>query len=137
MGDILDVFVHGRRAPGNAERLVVVTFDPSLFMVGDPQPLTVCICSKGKFLRSSGWWRSKCRLGFPCAASEPLTLYAGQPDPDDASHFTIRYSAGRRSGIIDGWLIDGGNDVKMIAHDAAPAPPGLKTLDADDADGRR
>ena len=37
-----------------------------------------------------------------------VRFFAGQPDPDDASHFTIRYQADGREGIIDGWMKDDG-----------------------------
>ena len=37
-----------------------------------------------------------------------LRFFAGQPDPDDASHFTIRYQADGREGVIDGWMQDDG-----------------------------
>jgi hypothetical protein len=33
-----------------------------------------------------------------------LRFYAGQPDPVDDSHFTIRYAVNGQEGIIDGWL---------------------------------
>jgi hypothetical protein len=35
-------------------------------------------------------------------------FYAGQPDPADASHFTIVYVRDGRPGVIDGWLRDAG-----------------------------
>jgi hypothetical protein len=35
-----------------------------------------------------------------------FTLYAGQADPNDASHFTFRYVAKDGTGTIDGWLLD-------------------------------
>lgn len=35
---------------------------------------------------------------------EPFTVYAGQPDPADSSHFTIGYTAGGKTGTIDGRL---------------------------------
>ena len=35
---------------------------------------------------------------------ELLMIYAGIVDRKDPSHFTIRYTAGKTSGIIDGWL---------------------------------
>lgn len=35
-----------------------------------------------------------------------LRLYAGQPDPDNPSHFTIRYTLDDQENIIDGWLKD-------------------------------
>jgi hypothetical protein len=39
-------------------------------------------------------------------AKSPLYLrcYAGQADPNDPSHFTIDYTLGPQSGVIDGYL---------------------------------
>lgn len=44
--------------------------------------------------------------GIPRAplSSDPLRLYAGQTDPNDASHFTIAYDRAGRPGVIDAWL---------------------------------
>jgi hypothetical protein len=36
----------------------------------------------------------------------PLRLYAGQADPADESHFTVRYRVGDVTGTIHGWLED-------------------------------
>ena len=38
-----------------------------------------------------------------------LRLFAGQPDANDASHFTIDYALGDQKGVIDGWLKDDGS----------------------------
>lgn len=46
----------------------------------------------------------------------PLTLFAGQPDPQDQSHFTIAYTAGSTRGTIDGWLAND-DSVKVQPHD--------------------
>lgn len=35
---------------------------------------------------------------------DQLRVFAGQPDPADASHFTIPYDLDGRPGILDGWL---------------------------------
>ena len=37
-----------------------------------------------------------------------LRFYAGQPDPNDASHFTLPYRLDGREGVIDGWIKDTG-----------------------------
>lgn len=37
-----------------------------------------------------------------------VRFWAGQPDPADASHFTIPYDVDGRAGVIDGWLRDDG-----------------------------
>jgi hypothetical protein len=36
----------------------------------------------------------------------PLTVFAGQPDPVDPTHFTVAYDIGGQGGIIDGWVLD-------------------------------
>jgi hypothetical protein len=43
------------------------------------------------------------------ATEGPLRLFAGQPDANDASHFTIEYMLGDQRGVIDGWLKDDGS----------------------------
>ena len=35
-----------------------------------------------------------------------LLWHAGQPDPADASHFTIGYEINRKPYLVDGWLRD-------------------------------
>lgn len=51
--------------------------------------------------------------------------YAGQPDQDDPSHFTIQFELDGRAGTIDGFLTDDGRHVRMqsrptggFAHDS-------------------
>jgi hypothetical protein len=41
-----------------------------------------------------------------------LRFLAGQPDPNDPSHFTIPYQLDGRDGVIDGWVKDGGIDLR-------------------------
>ena len=53
--------------------------------------------------------RPKCytsggNLGHWPARTVPVTFFAGQPDPKDASRFTIPYQIGDQSGVIDGVL---------------------------------
>lgn len=50
--------------------------------------------------------------------SVPATLYFGQPDPADASHFTIDFTAEDRRGTIDGWLQDD-DTVRLKLRDPA------------------
>ncbi len=47
---------------------------------------------------------------YAAAGPPPLRLFAGQPDPDDPTHFTITWELpgepdGR--GILDGWVREG------------------------------
>jgi hypothetical protein len=51
-----------------------------------------------------------------------LRIFAGQPDPADDAHLTIRYEVNGMPGLIEGWLRDdsyGGVQLKITP----PAPP--------------
>ena len=57
-----------------------------------------------------------------------VRMYAGQSDPGDAAHFTIRYEmdnevGGRGAGTIDGRLSDDGSHVTMTVRDGPARPP--------------
>ena len=98
-----ELFVHGRCVRGGPERLVGVTFDASTFLAGNPTPLWVWVYSSPRPMLQGCSCRGDVRgLGFSCSASEPLRFFAGQPDPLDSSHFTVRYAVGKRHGVIDG-----------------------------------
>lgn len=47
------------------------------------------------------------------ADTQNLRFYAGQPDPADAAHFTIKYDLRKGSGIIDGRLNEDGQTVSL------------------------
>lgn len=47
----------------------------------------------------------------------PLRMYAGQPDPNDSRHFTIRYETDGVEGFLDGW-----EGVRAIGADGVPIP---------------
>lgn len=49
-------------------------------------------------------------------AADRLTIYAGQIDPADASHFTIDYDLNGVRHTLDGWLVDA-TEVKIEARD--------------------
>jgi hypothetical protein len=49
-------------------------------------------------------------------------VFVGQPDPKDASHFTIRYEVGAEQGIIDGWLGDD-DAIRLQARGPWAVPP--------------
>ena len=112
------VFCHQRTSATGVRRLVVVRRDGSFgyqfiheFVVtildpaplpwtGDAQPVGVEATSLGAFAH---WIR----------LPPPVRYYAGQPDPADASRFTIRYVADGREGLVEGKLSDAGNTVQF------------------------
>jgi hypothetical protein len=62
------------------------------------------------------------RSNAPWAANPPqLRIYAGQPDPNDASHFTIRYQAWGQTDVMDGYLVN--NDTVTLKPRNPPSGP--------------
>jgi hypothetical protein len=67
-------------------------------------------------------WRSSKRLGtcqvmsIGLRGNDVMTLYAGQPDALDSSHFVIRALVNDKEHWIDGWLKSDGT-VRMTARD--------------------
>lgn len=49
-------------------------------------------------------------------AADRLTIFAGQPDPSDASHFTIDYDLNGVRHTLDGWVVDA-NEIKIESRD--------------------
>jgi hypothetical protein len=93
------VFIHQRQMPGNPKRIVGVT---CLARLGSRITFKVAVMECGsirqrpRLLKLEDLWISM--------DGANVTIFGGQPDPDDGRHFTIRYECGGRPGIIDGWL---------------------------------
>jgi hypothetical protein len=113
------LFLHARQAKGGPERLVHVGVNQifSLRAVGEGKlspgkaeeqhvldwqvirPGT--LFSPAANVASGSWGNNTLEINMP----KPLRLYAGQPDPADASHFTINaVTANGGTLIIDGYL---------------------------------
>jgi hypothetical protein len=54
------------------------------------------------FAASGSWHDALFRRDLP----KPLTIFAGQSDPMDDSHFTMRFHLPQGEGKIDGWLLN-------------------------------
>jgi hypothetical protein len=64
---------------------------------------------------------------IPLIPIRPLRFYAGQVDPADASHFTIRYELDGRTGDVDGRLTDTGDDLILRIVSGPATKPSLWT----------
>ena len=101
------VFLHARGPSDGEERLVSLGISDVTF--------------NGEYPRRSGFWNcavyvpswqgaSKLTVGGPCQfppmffRGQTLRIFAGQPDPVDESHFTIRFERDGVEGFIDGYL---------------------------------
>lgn len=121
-------FLHERRTPSGRVILVnvVICITPRL---GGCQLLAAgeCMTPASSQPGSFGVPLMLGTTGLDVQTSSPvsrLRVYAGQPDPNDPTHFTIEYEWNEGSaspwkrGTIDGWARDSG-DVKLQVRDGA------------------
>jgi len=108
-------FLHERQSPAGHRRLVTVTAGGSLTHLynGPPRPILLW---EGNYevLIPSGLTTSDCEIakydefnvGRTLWHAPQLRVYAGQPDPNDPAHFTIRYQMWGQEDVLDGRLND-------------------------------
>jgi hypothetical protein len=102
------VFLHGMRHKDGAARLVAI--EPVRVGESHPGDTHAGLWFDYHVIAPGGAW-SRPRLlrndvwHYP-GEWQPMKLYAAQIDPQDASHFTVRFELERRgvSGVVDGWL---------------------------------
>jgi hypothetical protein len=122
------IFLHERTSPVGRRRLVCVTYAPEArfftpsFISGE----NVCASA----ITPASWRNPLSLKTFDIAfdvrgtqsISRPLVrIYAGQPDPTDAAHFTIHYQMWGKDDVLDGLLLDD-DSVALVAR-ATPRPP--------------
>jgi hypothetical protein len=117
------IFLHRRRTPTERhERLVLV----EIVKINNTTELN------GTSIKPATLFSGARSVGvkfhaMPRGPSYPLPdyprLYAGQIDPADESHFTIKYEYSDRSGTIDGWLKDDDTVVLEPRDEDALAKP--------------
>ncbi len=102
------LFLHERRSPAGHTRIVGVrcylTYLSSASVIQSLEPIVVepiswFSLSSRPVIHAGGY-----PGGYPVDAI--VRVYAGQPDPTDASHFTIGNTVDGRPGLVDGWLTD-------------------------------
>jgi hypothetical protein len=113
------VFLHSRRKPTGGEvRLVVV----DIVKINDATQLNATSIKPATLVSNARSVAVKFHA-MPPGPSYPRfdypRLYAGQVDPADDSHFTIKYEYSDRSGTIDGWLRDDDSVVLEPRDEAA------------------
>lgn len=109
------LFLHERTTPGGVRHLVVVECLPrGRWFDGVINWLDPWAVKPVGWLREPPTWRhntSGGMYGRPFPPPDTVRFFAGQPDPADASHFTIRVESqgpsGPVRGTIHGWLLDG------------------------------
>jgi hypothetical protein len=107
------IFLHERISPAGHRRLVCVTYGPSgdtftsQFVHSlncDTFTVTPGTWSQPPIYPPQGWMYDVL-TGWP--RKPPLVrIFAGQPDPNDPAHFTIRYRIWGQEDVLDGHLLD-------------------------------
>src|SRR5205085_6166160 len=106
------VFLHYLRSPGGHDRLVAVLFRP---LPPEPRPDGAAAVSFSAVIEPAvplGPRRQRATadhvgvLDAQLDVGDHFTLYSGQADPVDPSHFTIQYTTEGTPGTIDGYLHD-------------------------------
>jgi hypothetical protein len=120
------LFLHERTSRSGNRRLVAVDASSSaLYGVG---PVTVILMPRvvrpGSVLEEPTQVVHT-RTGF-MFAPEGRRAYAGQPDPNDPSHFTIRFAGASNARVVDGWL--GDDDHVVIEPRSAADSPTTRPL---------
>jgi hypothetical protein len=98
------LFLHERNTPGAAPRLIGV--DVAGWSRGGPVVLfarvrSIAPAAPLRLPQQETLEHPSVRLAN---AEGPVTIFAGQLDAADGSHFTIGYTVGRQAGTIDGYL---------------------------------
>jgi hypothetical protein len=103
-------FLHERTSPQGERLLVAVDVNIIALTPTNVAALAARIIRPGSVFRGPRAGRSATlgdgsQLRFD-PTNDRLTIFAGQPDPTDASHFTIDYDQNGVRHTLDGWLID-------------------------------
>jgi hypothetical protein len=136
----IDIFLHERTSRGiggGKSRLVEVRFylqydDPRTFQdlltirrVSEMGPTTSRPRNVAAFSRFSPHFSYRPRvIEDPRDPPPNLRIYAGQPDPNDPSHFTFDYEQWGQRDTVDGWLeADDSVTLKPRPPPTPPTPP--------------
>jgi len=115
------LFLHERLSPSGHRRLVVVmAFSDDCFTADVIKPVDWFASPPRWRYVPEAWivnhsfvqlidfqtWAGVRSGPLPRPPEEITRIFFGQPDPENASHFTIRYKVRDQEGLIDGWLCD-------------------------------
>jgi hypothetical protein len=134
------LFLHELRNKSGHRRLVVVQRTPT--EVGPfayPFGLEVALYEPATFRAPARYAGTSPPVTFidhlsgiiPLIPIRPLRFYAGQVDPADAGHFTIRYELEGQAGVVDGRLNDTGDDLIVRIVSGPATRPSLWTTFAE------
>ena len=111
------VFLHERRSQAGARRLVALDLAEANSCVGGGLRMVSRV-----FVPASAFSSPREIIDWVGWNEAPVmpnaTFFAGQPDPEDSSHFVIRYAMAGKEHVMDGWLTD--DDKVLLEHRGPP-----------------
>lgn len=121
------LFLHGRTTPNGMRCIVLLELSGYACLIempgrrGRDLGIFYTVIEPGTALRRPlrrqvGWYCLRERPGGPQPSQKRFRFFAGQPDAEDASHFTVQYEHGGHPGMIDGYLQDDGS-VRLAVRD--------------------
>lgn len=123
------LFMHEMKTPEGEARLVTVEATLRIGVFSRPQ----VEYERAVMKLADLWSKRRNRTQYthstmdrpPLSAGQvyPLKIFAGQPDPQNPSHFTIRFELGGKEGMFDGWLE---SDGRVLVEEREPVQPWRK-----------
>ncbi|HZL34276.1 MAG TPA: hypothetical protein VFC78_03135 [Tepidisphaeraceae bacterium] len=114
------LFMHERQTPSGARYLLIVRSgfaygaDPRFIIAYDLQAKIVSPATWNTLPSDDLGIRNLSVRVDTHAAPPDIKIFAGQADPADASHFTIRYVMDGKPHVVDGFLRDQGKGFAMV-----------------------
>ena len=122
------VFMHERVTKAGQRRLVVIRRVRSGFDAGFDPVLSLSVQTyapatwRAAAVAGTDWHLGPDNFVFP-AGPPDVCIYAGQADPADASHLTVRYRAWGQMHMVDGHLNAAGDDVDWTERPSPATRP--------------
>jgi hypothetical protein len=130
------LFLHERTSKSGVRRLVAVHAPAGTPSVANVPVMAPVIVEPGSLTTGPAVRDAAARIQLDVTfavdpAAGPVSVltsipgtrfFAGRPDPNDPSHFTIPFQTHGSEGIVDGWLEDDGDGLRLSVTSTAKAP---------------
>jgi hypothetical protein len=104
------LFMRSRKTQSGVERLIVIALscmpERDADACGNVQTSEYIGRTATSDLRSWITWTEETHFGLFLSPTDHLRVFAGQPDPQDSSRFTIPYELNGARGVIEGQFVD-------------------------------
>jgi hypothetical protein len=102
------VFMHDRAAPSGRHYLIILRGDSIPYLDIAELPLDCEALIAGNWRNNPSWASGGRSWDGPVSVPvrQRIRIYAGQADPRDPTHFTVRYVQNGKPAVVDGYVDD-------------------------------